>query len=64
MPSPEQIYSGSVRVLSLAFIAIGIALIAVTLGGGGGLASVGILMGLGFIAIGTARLWLASRMRP
>ena len=64
MPSPEQIYSGSVRVLSVAFIVIGIALVAVTLGGGGGPASIGLLMGLGFIAVGVGRLWVASRMRP
>ena len=64
MPSPEQIYGGSVRVLSLAFIAIGIALVVVTLSGGGGAASIGLLMGVGFIIVGVARLWLASRMRP
>lgn len=64
MPSPDQIYSGSVRVLSIAFVAIGIALIVVTLGAGGGAVSLGLLMGIGFIAIGVARLWLASRMRP
>ena len=63
MPSPEQIYSGSVRALSIAFIGIGIALIAITLGAGGGPVSIGLLMGLGFIAIGAARLWLAGRMR-
>jgi hypothetical protein len=64
MPSPEQIYSGSVRLLSIAFIAIGVALIVATLGGGGGPASIGLLMGIGFIAIGVGRLWVASRMRP
>ena len=64
MPSPEQIYSGSVRVLSVAFIAIGLALIVATLSGGGGPTSVGLLMGLGFIGIGVARLWMTARMRP
>jgi hypothetical protein len=63
MPSPEQIYSGSVRVLSVAFIAIGVALIVATLGAGGGPASVGLLMGIGFIAVGGGRLWMASRGR-
>ena len=63
MPSPEQIYSGTVRALSVAFIAIGIALIAITLGEGGGPVSIGLLMGLGFIAVGAARLWLGSKMR-
>jgi len=63
MPSPEQIYSGSVRVLSVVFVAIGVALIAVTLGGGGGPASVGLLMGIGFIVVGIGRLWVAARMK-
>ena len=61
MPSPEQIYTGSVRVLSVAFIAIGLALIVATLGNGGGPTSVGLLMGIGFIAVGGGRLWMASR---
>ena len=63
MPSPEQIYSGSVRVLSVAFVAIGIALIAATLANGGGPASIGLLMGIGFIAVGAGRLWMTSRAR-
>ncbi len=62
MPSPEQIYSGSVRVLSVAFIAIGVALIVATLASGGGPTSVGLLMGVGFIAVGGGRLWMASRV--
>lgn len=62
MPSPEQIYTGSVRVLSVAFIAIGLALIVATLVSGGGPTSVGLLMGVGFIAVGGGRLWMASRV--
>ena len=62
MPSPEQIYSGSVRVLSVAFIAIGVALVVATLVSGGGPASIGLLMGIGFVAVGAGRLWMASRM--
>ena len=61
MPSPERIYAGSIRVLSVAFIAIGIALIVVTLASGGGPASIGLLMGLGFVAVGAGRLWVVSR---
>lgn len=61
MPAPEQIYSGTVRVLSVVFIAIGVALIVATLSAGGGPASIGLLMGIGFIAVGGGRLWMASR---
>ena len=63
MPSPEQIYSGSVRALSVVFVIVGVALIAVTLGAGGGPVSLGLLMGIGFIVVGVGRLWVASRMQ-
>ena len=63
MPSPERIYSGSVRALSVTFVIVGIALIAVTVSAGGGPVSLGILMGIGFIVVGVGRLWVASRMQ-
>jgi hypothetical protein len=62
MPDPERIYHGSVRVFSLVFIAIGLGLLVVTLASGGGPLSLGVLMGLVFVAIGALRLWVASRM--
>jgi len=34
----------------------------VTLLNGGGPASVGVLMGLAFVAVGAGRLWIATRM--
>jgi hypothetical protein len=55
-------YRGSVRALSLLFIAVGLVLLAVTLAAGGGPLSVGTLMGAVFLAIGVLRLWLSSRM--
>ena len=33
-----------------------------TLANGGGPASVGVLMGIAFLAVGVGRLWIASRM--
>ena len=62
MPSPERIYHGSVRALSVVFVVLGAALIGVTLAAGGGPLSVGVLMGVAFLAVGAGRLWLASRM--
>ena len=79
MPSPEQIYSGSVRVLSLAFIGIGVALVVVTLGAGGGPVSLGLLMGIVLVGNAVAvrhlpiesvpgilrgRVLMCNRMRP
>jgi hypothetical protein len=62
MPAPERIYHGSVRAFSVIFIGLGIAILGLTLGGGGGPLSLGFLMGLLFVAVGAGRLWAASRM--
>ena len=58
----ERVYRGAVRAFSLAMVAIGLAVLVVTLANGGGPASLGFLIGLAFVGIGAARLWLGSRM--
>jgi hypothetical protein len=58
----ERVYRGAVRAFSLAFVAIGLAVLVVTLANGGGPASLGFLLGLAFVAIGVGRLWMATRM--
>ncbi|MET0558499.1 MAG: hypothetical protein ABW065_07485 [Solirubrobacterales bacterium] len=55
-------YRGAVKAFSLAFVAIGLLLVVFTLAKGGGPASVGVLMGIAFLAVGLGRLWLGSRM--
>jgi hypothetical protein len=55
------IYGRAVQGFSVIFIAIGLAVLVVTLANGGGPASVGLLMGVAFIAVGAGRLWLSSR---
>jgi len=55
-------YDRSVRALSLVFLALGLALLAITLANGGGPLSVGVLMGVAFLAVGAGRLWLSARM--
>jgi hypothetical protein len=57
----ERIYHGAVRGFSLAFIAVGLLVLVVTLANGGGPASVGVLMGIAFLAIGVGRLWISMR---
>lgn len=57
-----MIYRQAVRGFSLAFVLIGLVVLAVTLANGGGPASVGVLMGAAFVAVGAGRLWIASRM--
>jgi hypothetical protein len=56
------IYRHAVRAFSLAFVAIGLVVLTVTLANGGGPASVGVLMGIAFVAVGIGRLWIGSRM--
>jgi hypothetical protein len=56
------IYKQAVRGFSAAFVLIGLVVLAVTLANGGGPASVGVLMGLAFVAVGAGRLWVARRM--
>jgi hypothetical protein len=56
------IYRHAVRGFSAAFVLIGIVVLIVTLVNGGGPASVGVLMGLAFVAVGVGRLWIGARM--
>jgi hypothetical protein len=60
--SGERIYRGAVRGFSIVFIALGLAVLIVTLAGGGGPVSLGFLMGLAFVGIGIGRLWAGARM--
>jgi hypothetical protein len=61
MPRRRQMYSSSTRVLSIAMILIGIALVARTLAAGGGAIATGIVLGVLFVLAGAARLYLQLR---
>lgn len=63
MASPERIYRGSVRVLSLVFVGLGLALLATTFASGGGPVSRGALLGAAFLAVGALRLWAGGFFR-
>jgi hypothetical protein len=60
--SGERVYRGAVRAFSLAFVAIGLLVLVLTLANGGGPASVGFLMGIAFLVVGVGRIWLSARM--
>ena len=49
--------------LSATMVAIGIAIVIRTISAGGGATSVGILLGILFVAAGAGRLWVSSRGR-
>jgi hypothetical protein len=55
MASPERIYRGSLRAFSLVFVALGLALLAITFANGGGILSLGVLLGVAFVAVGVLR---------
>ena len=56
-----RLYQGAVAVLALAFVGIGVALLAVTAAHGGGV--LGFLLGGLFIALGVGRLMLLTKGR-
>ena len=61
MPDPRQVHRSTVRLMSLAMIAIGVALLVRTLAAGGGGLAVGLVLGVLFVVAGAARLYLQSR---
>jgi hypothetical protein len=61
MSDRERIYHTVTVVFSIVIVGFGTAAVVTTLVAGGGPASVGILIGALFIALGGARLYLALR---
>jgi hypothetical protein len=53
----------SVQLLSLVFLALGLLILVSTFAHGGGPLSVGTLLGIAFLAVGAARLWLSGIFR-
>jgi hypothetical protein len=59
----QRAYLGSTRVLSLLLLLLGLVLIVSTLARGGGVAAVGVLIGVCFVLTGAGRLWLMRGVR-
>jgi hypothetical protein len=64
MASPERIYHGSIRVFSAVFVFLGLAILASTLANGGGFLSIGVVLGIAFLAVGLVRGWLGGGGPP
>jgi hypothetical protein len=60
--SPDRIYEGSVRALSVVMLGLGLAILVITFAAGGSPLSIGFLLGIAFVVVGAGRLWLVSRM--
>ncbi|HYP56073.1 MAG TPA: hypothetical protein VEQ41_07220 [Solirubrobacterales bacterium] len=55
MAKPERLYRGSVRVFSAIFVLLGVAILISTLANGGGVLSLGVMLGIAFLAVGILR---------
>ena len=53
----------SVQVLSFVLLALGLLILVSTIAHGGGPLSLGTLLGIAFLAVGAARLWLSGVFR-
>lgn len=61
MPAPRELHRGATRLLSVAMVVLGIALLVLTVARGGGPVSAGVLLGVLFIAAGAGRFYVASK---
>ena len=59
--APDEVYRGVTRLFSLIIIGFGAAIVIVTLVNGGGPLSMGIVLGVLFIALGAGRFYLSMR---
>ena len=55
------VHRSTTRFLSVAMVLVGIALIVRALTGGGTIISLGVIIGVMFVAAGAGRLWLTMR---
>jgi hypothetical protein len=55
------VHRAATRILSLAMLVLGLAMIVRALAAGGGPLAVGVIFGVLFVAAGAGRLWVARR---
>jgi len=60
-PRPDEVYRGATRVFAAIIVGFGVAMVAITLARGGGIAATGLWIGLLFVALGAGRLYLSVR---
>lgn len=63
MPAPRDVHHVTTRLLSAIMLVIGVVLLVRTLAEGGGPLSVGVIMGVLFVAAGAGRIALSRRHR-
>jgi hypothetical protein len=60
----DQLYRAVSRLFAVIILGFGLAILVVTLVNGGGVLSIGILLGLIFTGLGAGRLYLSTRAGP
>jgi hypothetical protein len=60
----QRAYATSTRILSVLILVAGLAMIVATLARGGGALALGLVLGVAFVLVGAARLWLTGQARP
>ncbi|ADB51328.1 hypothetical protein [Conexibacter woesei] len=63
MPAPRNVHHATTRLLSAIMLVIGVVLLVRTLAEGGGPLSVGVIMGVLFVAAGAGRIALSRRQQ-
>jgi hypothetical protein len=61
MSAPDEFYRAATRVFAVVIIGFGLAILVVTIAGGGGPLALGVWLGLLFVALGAGRLYLSLR---
>ena len=61
MPDPREVHRGATRVLSVIMVVVGVAMLALTIARGGGPISLGVVLGILFVAAGVLRLRVEGR---
>jgi hypothetical protein len=60
-PRPDEVYRGATRVMAAVILVFGILIVVLTLARGGGIAAMGLWIGLVFCGLGAGRLYLSLR---
>jgi hypothetical protein len=63
MSAPDELYRAATRLFAVVIIGFGVAILVVTIAGGGGPLALGVWLGLLFVALGAGRLYLSLRKR-
>jgi heme A synthase len=58
VPAPRDVHRAATGVLSVAMLVLGLVMVALTLARGGGIVSLGVVLGVLFVAAGAGRLRL------